>query len=324
MLVEHEHATGHQQRDDRGRVPGRGRGRDAASGTRRRRRRDPRRARGPRAGPGGSARPPARSGRSRARRSPRPPAPSSARPGRSRPRARAQAAAAAASRRNSRNVDCATMAETTVSATAVRRLAVAAQAYAGRYRRATGASVEAAIRRLPASSSTRSRRSSGATGSRSEPRRRLSEREPSRDLLGEGRIFEYWAHEACLLPIESWPLFRPRDGERRPRWYGGNVGKTHPHLADEILGRDPRARPARVAALRGRGRRRDVELEAGEGDARAALEPRRPRDRRPPGLPARLRPGRARDPAGAARRAGPSETRRCGRSPSRRCAREAR
>ena len=40
------------------------------------------------------------------------------------------------------------MVETTVSATAVRRLAVAAQGYAGRYRRATESSVEAAIRRL--------------------------------------------------------------------------------------------------------------------------------------------------------------------------------
>jgi uncharacterized protein len=27
-------------------------------------------------------------------------------------------------------------------------------------------------------------------------------------LLREGRIFEYWAHEACLLPIELWPHFR--------------------------------------------------------------------------------------------------------------------
>ena len=40
------------------------------------------------------------------------------------------------------------MAETTVSATAVRRLAVSAQGFAARYRRATGPSVEATIRRL--------------------------------------------------------------------------------------------------------------------------------------------------------------------------------
>jgi uncharacterized protein YcaQ len=30
------------------------------------------------------------------------------------------------------------------------------------------------------------------------------------DLLAEGAIFEYWAHEACFLPIEDYPLFRHR------------------------------------------------------------------------------------------------------------------
>jgi uncharacterized protein YcaQ len=29
-------------------------------------------------------------------------------------------------------------------------------------------------------------------------------------LLGEGRIFEYWAHEACLLPASDYPLFKRR------------------------------------------------------------------------------------------------------------------
>ena len=53
-------------------------------------------------------------------------------------------------------------------------------------------------------------------------------------LLDRGRVFEYWAHEACLLPAEDWPLFASamRDGGRR--WYG-DVDRTHPHLADEIL-----------------------------------------------------------------------------------------
>src|SRR6478672_7360855 len=30
------------------------------------------------------------------------------------------------------------------------------------------------------------------------------------DLLAEGALFEYWAHEACFVPIESYPLFRHR------------------------------------------------------------------------------------------------------------------
>ncbi len=29
-------------------------------------------------------------------------------------------------------------------------------------------------------------------------------------LLAEGRLFEYWAHEACFVPIEDYPLFRHR------------------------------------------------------------------------------------------------------------------
>ncbi|HEX5724317.1 MAG TPA: crosslink repair DNA glycosylase YcaQ family protein [Longimicrobiaceae bacterium] len=30
------------------------------------------------------------------------------------------------------------------------------------------------------------------------------------ELLAEGAIFEYWAHEACFLPIEDYPLYRHR------------------------------------------------------------------------------------------------------------------
>lgn len=30
------------------------------------------------------------------------------------------------------------------------------------------------------------------------------------ELLAEGKLFEYWAHEACFLPIEDYPLFRHR------------------------------------------------------------------------------------------------------------------
>lgn len=30
------------------------------------------------------------------------------------------------------------------------------------------------------------------------------------ELLAEGALFEYWAHEACFLPIEDYPLFRHR------------------------------------------------------------------------------------------------------------------
>src|SRR5437773_11285926 len=28
------------------------------------------------------------------------------------------------------------------------------------------------------------------------------------ELLAEGKIFEYWSHAACFLPIEDYPLYR--------------------------------------------------------------------------------------------------------------------
>ena len=145
-----------------------------------------------------------------------------------------------------------------------------------------------------ASSSTRSRPSSAATGSRSRRGSATTRAATVSRLLAAGRVFEYWAHEACLLPVEEWPLFASQMHEGGRRWYG-DVGETHPHLARGDPGGDPGARAARVAPLRRRDGGRDVELEAGQGDARPALEPRRPRHRRPAGLPAALRPPRARD-----------------------------
>lgn len=54
-------------------------------------------------------------------------------------------------------------------------------------------------------------------------------------LLGEGRVFEYWAHEACLLPVEDFPLFRWRmDG---PGHWNGHVRalRDHPDVAEHVL-----------------------------------------------------------------------------------------
>jgi uncharacterized protein YcaQ len=41
---------------------------------------------------------------------------------------------------------------------------------------------------------------------------RLGDYEPRwlDELLAEGKIFEYWSHEACFLPIEDYPLYRHR------------------------------------------------------------------------------------------------------------------
>jgi uncharacterized protein YcaQ len=122
----------------------------------------------------------------------------------------------------------------TVSSVAIRRLAIAAQGYAARFRRGSTADVERAIERLSCvqldSISTVDRSHRLALSSRvgAYPASSVS------DLLGAGRIFEYWAHEACLIPAADWPLFRPAMENGGRRWYG-DVERTHPHLAQEIL-----------------------------------------------------------------------------------------
>jgi uncharacterized protein len=119
-----------------------------------------------------------------------------------------------------------------MSLTAVRRTAIAAQGYAARSRRATGSEVESTIRALSCvqlDSITAVERSHRITlGSRvgDYPRTTVSR------LLGNGRIFEYWAHEACLIPVEDWPLFRPVMRQHHP-WRGDVLG-TNRALADEV------------------------------------------------------------------------------------------
>jgi uncharacterized protein len=122
----------------------------------------------------------------------------------------------------------------TISLTALRRLVITAQGYAGRRRSGTAHDVERTIGRLSCvqldSISTVERSHRIALAARVGP----YPKEAVSHLLARGRIFEYWAHEACLLPVEDWPLFvgAMHDGGRR--WYG-EVERTHPHLADEIL-----------------------------------------------------------------------------------------
>jgi len=96
----------------------------------------------------------------------------------------------------------------TVRLTSIRRLVVAAQGYTPRFRRAPADDVEVAIRRLGAV-----QLDSISTLDRAH-RLTLSNRIGTYDgtdlrgLLASGRVFEYWAHEACLLPIELWPHCR--------------------------------------------------------------------------------------------------------------------
>jgi uncharacterized protein YcaQ len=122
----------------------------------------------------------------------------------------------------------------TITLPALRRLVIGAQGYATRSRRGTASEVEQTVRRLSCvqldsiSTVERSHRIALASRTGAYPRGTVDR------LLGRGRLFEYWAHEACLLPAEDWPLFVPamRNGGRR--WYG-EIERTHPHLAEEII-----------------------------------------------------------------------------------------
>ncbi len=120
---------------------------------------------------------------------------------------------------------------------AIRRLVVARQGFTPRFRQAKGAEVEAAIRQLGAvqldSISTVDRAHRLTLSARVG----VLPRDAVERLLREGRVFEYWAHEACLLPIELWPHFR------RVMAGGGHWGahdralREHGDLVEPILAR---------------------------------------------------------------------------------------
>ncbi len=124
---------------------------------------------------------------------------------------------------------------TTLSLIALRRHVVAWQGFAMRYRRATDDDVAACVRRLSCvqldSIATVERSHLLVLGARAGA---VESAAVSR-LLAGGRLFEYWAHEACLLPVEDWPLLRHRMRERRTHHWWGPVIDSEPALAARIL-----------------------------------------------------------------------------------------
>lgn len=120
---------------------------------------------------------------------------------------------------------------------AVRRLVVSTQSYATRFRRAQVGDVEGAVRRLGAvqldsiSAVDRAHRLtlSSRIGAYDETE--------LRSLLASGRVFEYWAHEACILPIELWPHCRPTmDGDAHWRFHEAAL-RDHGDLVEPVLQR---------------------------------------------------------------------------------------
>ncbi len=130
----------------------------------------------------------------------------------------------------------------TVSVAQLRRYVVAYQRYATRFRRARGADVATAVRRLGCvqldsiSTVGRAHRLTLTSRIGHYPEAAVSR------LLRDGKIFEYWAHEACLVPIEDYPLFKRRmEHLREHHWWG----RKHDH--------DPKVKAAVLDALRQRG-----------------------------------------------------------------------
>jgi uncharacterized protein YcaQ len=116
---------------------------------------------------------------------------------------------------------------------ALRRHVVAAQGYCTRDRRADADDVAAAVKRLSCvqldsiSAVARSHRLTLLSRVGTYPDGTISA------LLRSGRLFEYWAHEACLLPIETWPLMRRLMAPSHPWW--GPIIERDPQLAGEVM-----------------------------------------------------------------------------------------
>ncbi|MGE5690360.1 MAG: winged helix-turn-helix domain-containing protein [Pseudomonadota bacterium] len=124
----------------------------------------------------------------------------------------------------------------TIGIAALRRHVVGWQRYATRPRRGTADDVYATVRRLSCvqldSISTVERAHRITLGARigDHPADAVSE------LLVQGRLFEFWAHEMCLIAIEDYGLHRfemERLKGGHP-WWGDAVAK-HPALVDEVL-----------------------------------------------------------------------------------------
>jgi len=125
---------------------------------------------------------------------------------------------------------------TTISLAEIRRRAVQAQGYASRPRTGTAAEVLATLQRLGCvqldSISTVDRSHRLALGARvgAYPEAAVAK------LMRDGRIFEYWAHEACLIPVEDYPMYRWRmAGFADSHPWRGNVFEREPELTAQVL-----------------------------------------------------------------------------------------
>jgi uncharacterized protein len=125
---------------------------------------------------------------------------------------------------------------TAVSLAEIRRRVVGAQGYATRARNGKADDVLDAIRRLACvqldSISTVERSHRIALGARigAYPEQAVA------TLMRDGRVFEYWAHEACLIPVEDFRMYRWRMAQYAAEHpWRGNVFEREPELTARVL-----------------------------------------------------------------------------------------
>jgi uncharacterized protein YcaQ len=69
------------------------------------------------------------------------------------------------------------------------------------------------------------------------------------ELLAEGRLYEYWAHEACFLPVEDYPLYRHRmlDPDSMGWKYSHEWKQAHHDVVEHVRSELQRRGPLRSA-----------------------------------------------------------------------------
>ena len=123
----------------------------------------------------------------------------------------------------------------TVTLAQLRRYVVAHQGYTTRFRRARATDLATEIRRLGAvqldsiSTVDRAHRLTLTSRIGAYPEGAVSR------LLADGRIFEYWAHEACLVAIEDYPLFKRRMLQLKKQHWWGRKHDHDPKVKKRVL-----------------------------------------------------------------------------------------
>ncbi|MBI3928737.1 MAG: YcaQ family DNA glycosylase [Armatimonadetes bacterium] len=140
----------------------------------------------------------------------------------------------------------------TISLPQLRRYVIGCQGFASRFRKARPSEVADTVRRLSCvqldsiSAVARSHRLVLLSRAGAYPTGTAS------SLLGS-HLFEYWAHEACLVPVEDYPLFRFRMAERRSHHWFGPVIDSDPALAERVKQEVRDRGPLASRHLEGRG-----------------------------------------------------------------------